>query len=48
MGLERKRGFKLMVVDCPLFLAPKEVFPEETKKPKKTGNRKIDSEEGLE
>jgi len=26
-SLEHKRGYKLVVVECPAFLAPKEVFP---------------------
>jgi hypothetical protein len=43
MGLERKHKFKLMVYECEWHIPPKEVFPVE----EKTGNKKIDEDEGL-
>ena len=52
MATERKHEYKLAVVECAMYLEPKEVFKEEvnaqpTKREKtgKTGNKKIDEDE---
>jgi len=45
MFLSKKHKYVLAVVDCPLFASIEAVFPEP--KIEKTGNKKIDLEEGL-
>lgn len=43
MSLERKHKYKLMVYECEWHITPQEVFPDKGK----TGNKKIDEDEGL-
>ena len=47
MSLENRHGYKLMVVDCPAFVPPEEVFPEKPKKREKSEDPKTGEDEGL-